>query len=214
MLEIAGDITLSSDPGKAIRKWRELFNISQIELAESMKVSRTVISDYERGRRNPKMDTIKRFIAAFGNVKDIRIKTKNNNLPSSIYDRNEFHEFMPVDDVVNIIDGKYLYNTPRKYIFGYSVVDSIKAIIELNWINFFEIYGKTTQRMLIFTGVEYGRSPMIAVRVHPFKPGAIVYVSPKKVDKLSIKLATLEDIPLIVTYLDKTELMKILRKLV
>lgn len=49
--KIAGEITLSPDPGKAIRKWREEFGLSQHELAETMGISHSVISDYESGRR-------------------------------------------------------------------------------------------------------------------------------------------------------------------
>ena len=32
---IAGEITLSKDPGGSMKKWREIFGISQTELAES-----------------------------------------------------------------------------------------------------------------------------------------------------------------------------------
>ena len=45
--KIAGEITLSSDPGKAIRKWREEFKLSQHQLADAMGISHSVISDYE-----------------------------------------------------------------------------------------------------------------------------------------------------------------------
>ncbi len=33
MIRIAGDIVLSDNPGKGIRKWREFFEMSQAELA-------------------------------------------------------------------------------------------------------------------------------------------------------------------------------------
>ena len=46
-----------------MRKWREMFHIPQIMLAESLKVSPSVISDYESGRRqSPGTKTIKRFV--------------------------------------------------------------------------------------------------------------------------------------------------------
>ena len=35
--KIAGDITLSPKPGQTIRKWREIFDISQSELARFLK---------------------------------------------------------------------------------------------------------------------------------------------------------------------------------
>ena len=48
---IAGEITLSKDPGGSMKKWREIFGISQTELADYLKVSSSTISDYEGGRR-------------------------------------------------------------------------------------------------------------------------------------------------------------------
>ena len=49
---IAGEIILSSKPGSTMRKWRELFAVSQITLTETMGLlSSGVISDYESGRR-------------------------------------------------------------------------------------------------------------------------------------------------------------------
>src|SRR4030067_2417951 len=48
---IAGEIILSSKPGARMRKWRELFAVSQISLSEKMALSPSVISDYESGRR-------------------------------------------------------------------------------------------------------------------------------------------------------------------
>ncbi|HDJ97070.1 MAG TPA: helix-turn-helix domain-containing protein, partial [Thermofilum sp.] len=46
-----------------MRKWRGLFNISQMDIAERMNVSASVISDYESGRRkSPGSKFIKRFV--------------------------------------------------------------------------------------------------------------------------------------------------------
>src|SRR5438309_10397052 len=49
--KIAGEIALSDQPGKTMRKWREELRISQTDLANHMRVSPSVISDYEAGRR-------------------------------------------------------------------------------------------------------------------------------------------------------------------
>ena len=49
--KVAGEIVISTDPGKTMRKWREEFHLSQLELARELKVSASVISDYESGRR-------------------------------------------------------------------------------------------------------------------------------------------------------------------
>ena len=61
--KIAGEITLSPKPGQTIRKWRNVFKITQTELAAYLKQSPSVISDYESGRRqSPGIQTVKRII--------------------------------------------------------------------------------------------------------------------------------------------------------
>ena len=62
---VAGEIILSNKPGATMRKWRELFAVSQIILAEKMIVSSSVISDYESERRkSPGAKFVRRFVWA------------------------------------------------------------------------------------------------------------------------------------------------------
>src|SRR3989338_512293 len=62
-IAIAGEITLSKDPGGSMKKWREIFEISQTELADYLKVSSSTISDYEGGRRkSPGINVVSRLI--------------------------------------------------------------------------------------------------------------------------------------------------------
>ena len=74
--------------------------------------------------------------------------------------------------------------------------------------DYLKVYGWSTERALIFTGVVYGRSPMIAVRVHPLKPATVIYHKPGRIDPLALKLADKEGIPLVVTALEKDKLIK------
>src|SRR5207247_4862918 len=63
--KVAGEIALSDQPGKTMRKWREELHISQTDLANHMRVSPSVISDYEAGRReSPGIKTIRRLVEA------------------------------------------------------------------------------------------------------------------------------------------------------
>ena len=70
-----------------------------------------------------------------------------------------------------------------------------------------EIYGSSEDRALIFTKVHLGRSPMIAIKVTHPKPKMVVLhgLKPKSVDKLAIKIAKLERIPLIVSKIQSEE---------
>jgi transcriptional regulator, XRE family len=47
--KIAGEVTLSDDPGATLRKWRTEFEIAQADLADALEVSPSVVSDYEGG---------------------------------------------------------------------------------------------------------------------------------------------------------------------
>lgn len=214
--KIAGEITLSPDPGKTIRKWREEFGLSQHQLAEAMGVSHSVISDYESGRRkSPGVNVIRKMIDAF-----IELDIQNGSPVISRYNpeykldcvisMEEFAGGVPVDSFIRAIEGKNL-NPDRvlaKSIFGFTVVDSIKAILSLGSDDYLKIYGSNTERALIFTNVHFGRSPMIAVRAHPLTPAMVVYIQPEMTDPLAVKLARLEGIPLVTTDFPVEEVVK------
>ncbi len=127
----------------------------------------------------------------------------------------EFAGGVDVDDFIETIGGKNL-NPDRlmvKNIHGYTVVDSVKAILSLGSEDYLKIYGWNTERALIFLNVHYGRSPMVAIRAHPLKPAMVVYQSPDKVDPLAVKLARLEKIPLVATSVPVEEIIARMEKL-
>lgn len=219
--KVAGEICLSEEPGKTIRKWREQFSISQQELSKHLGVSPSVISDYEAGRRkSPGIATIRKIVDAF---LDIDEKTggavlKQYSLAAktdSIISIKEFAHEVLADELVERIGGENL--TPsislQKHIHGYTVIDSIRAITTLSSFDYLKIYGWSSQRALVFTGVKFGRSPMIAIRAHPLKPALVVYQKPEQVDELAVRLAELEGLPLIRTDLPAGDLVEILNSL-
>jgi len=116
---------------------------------------------------------------------------------------------MAVKDFIKHVHGKVIIDAGRidDRIYGYTVVDSIKAILELSESEFPQIYGMNPQRAIIFTKVHMGRSPMIAIKVTKPKPSLVVFhgVSPKEVDKLAIKIAEAEKIPLAVSMTENEE---------
>jgi putative transcriptional regulator len=76
-----------------------------------------------------------------------------------------------------------------------------------------QLYGNTPERALIFTKVETGRSPLIAVKVGRFstdmKPSVIVlHGLDEKVDAVAIKIAEAEKIPLLTTTKPLEEIKK------
>ena len=207
---IAGEIALSPNPGRTMRKWREEFGLSQHQLADAMGISHSVISDYESGRRrSPGVNVVKKMVDAF-----IELDLQNGSRIISRYNpdfkleciiaMDEFPGGTEIGKVVEAISGRNLNPDlmTQKMVYGYTIVDSVKAILSLGSQDYLRIYGGNIERALIFTNVHYGRSPMIAVRAHPLTPAMVVYQKPEKVDPLAVKLAHLEGIPLVVTDLD------------
>ncbi len=219
--KIAGEITLSADAGKTIRKWREEFGISQQEMARNLGISPSVISDYESGRRkSPGIAIIRRMVDGMIDLDErsggkVLKKYDLGEKHDCIISINEFRtslagaEFMDIIEATALNDGVSL----DRHIHGYTIIDSIRAITSLSSFDYLKIYGWSSERALIFTGVKFGRSPMIAIRAHPLKPSMVGYHRPEHVDELAIKLATLEGIPLIKTDLPVDTIIDRLKKL-
>ncbi|MFA5771912.1 MAG: helix-turn-helix domain-containing protein [Thermoplasmata archaeon] len=220
--KMAGEITLSNRPGETIRKWREDFRISTKELAGHLSISTSVISDYESGRRkSPGVAAVKKIVEALVKIDEERggAILKQYGIPAdsnkAIIDIKEFSTRVSGRSFIDTIKGKILTNKNKteRDLHGYTIIDSLKAIVTLNSTDYLKIYGWSTERALIFTGVKYGRSPMIAVRAHPMKPAMVVFHKPENIDKLAIKLSEAENIPLVTTNLEMEKIIDNLRAL-
>jgi len=220
---IAGEIILSSKPGATMRKWRELFAVSQISLSEKMELSSSVISDYESGRRkSPGAKFIKRFVMALLQLdeeKGSRFTREFAKLTSSpsmaILDLREFPIPVRVEYLCKAIDGEVVAcaNKYTKEVNGYTVVDSKKAVEAFSGLEYAQLFGATTERAIVFTNVDVGYLPMMIVRVSSLKPRVVVFHRTKP-DDYAIKLAEYEQIPLIYSAAPNVEqLVKALRKL-
>lgn len=221
-VKIAGEIALSADPGSTMKKWREVFDISQTELSEFLDISPSTISDYEGNRRkSPGIAIVKRFIDALfeldgkkgGNIVK-RIKEAEKT-PQEFFEVLNFSKGISAKDFMKAIDGKCIAceeKLSELNLFGTTILDSLKVILELPYDSFVKVYSTTSQRALLFTRVETGRSPMVAVRVSPIKPALIVLHDIEIVDKLAIKIAESEGIPLLSTKMPLEDVRKALKQ--
>ena len=210
-VKIAGEIVLSAEPSKAIKKWREVFGISQVSLASNLGISSSVVSDYESGRRrSPGAKLVKKLVDAFISVDELKgsrvLKAyeridRGASLSSAVLDMREFSLPVKVREIIRVIEGTPLVNEELldKDIYGYTVLDSVKAILELSSEEFLGIYGMTSERALIFTNVSKGRSPFVAIRVSTIKPGLVVLHGLKEVDPLGLKIAAKERVPVVLS---------------
>jgi len=220
--KIAGEITLSTEPGSTIRKWREIFEVSQTQLAKHLAISPSVVSDHESGRRrSPGITTIRKIIDAIVDIdrqnggRVLAKYTSMMNPGEGIISISEYAKSVPGPDFVAAIDGRVLVaesHLKERRIQGYTLIDSIRAIASLGASDYVRVYGWSTERALVFSGIKYGRSPMVAIRVHPMKPAIVVYHKPEEVDKLAYRLAEYENIPLVVTDLALQDLEKRLKQ--
>ncbi|MEM1873314.1 MAG: helix-turn-helix domain-containing protein [Acidilobaceae archaeon] len=221
---VAGDIVFSDNIAASLKKWREYFEVSQSEIARAMNVAPSVISDYEKGRRVPGAKFIQRFVTALleidgrrGWKKVTALTASLGIMPEVIIDMREFEKPVRLEEFITAVKGVLLNPEARadRLIYGYTVVDSIKAILSLSGLQFSILFGLTPERAFIFTRVAMGRSPMVAVRVTPIKPSIVVLHGPReRVDPLAVELARREGIPLILSLArSEDELLSELRKL-
>lgn len=213
--KIAGEITLSANPGSTIKKWRSTFEISQQDLARHLKLSPSVISDYEGGRRrSPRVDSIRRIVEGLIDVdiqRGSRVLKKYgvSARDDSILGIREFPVGVPTRRLIEVIGGTVLAcpDNLERDLYGFTMLDSVKAIMQLSSFDYLKVYGWSTERALIFSSVEYGRSPMVAIRAHPLKPAVVVFHKPGQIDPLAIKLAELERIPLVRTDMEQEQIL-------
>ncbi len=221
---IAGEIIFSSRPGSTMKKWRELFAVSQMGLSEKMLLSSsTVISDYESGRRkSPGAKFIRRFVWALLTIDEekgsrfIREFAKLTSSPTmAIVDLREFPIPVRVEYLCRAINGEVLGEPEKsvREVNGYTVVDARKAVEALSGLEYAQLFGATTERALVFTNVENPALAMMIVRVSHLKPRVVVFHRVKP-DEDAIKLAQYEQIPIIYSAAPSVELLvKSLRKL-
>jgi len=227
---IAGEIVLSDNPGRMMRKWREFFEVSQAELAERMGTTPSVISDYESGRRkSPGSYFIRKFVTTLISIELerggkrlellMRQLTMSDRYLAAVIDMMDFTRPISFEDFLKAIDGEVVVQ-PDYYkidIHGYTIVDSIRLVLEVSPQDYFRLYGTTTERAAIFTNVKYGRSPLIAI--HTFlaftdlRPAVVVLHGIERPDPLGLEIAKRDRIPLVVTRLSISDIIRNLRRL-
>ena len=182
--KIAGEITLSDDPGATLRKWRTDFDVTQTALADELSVSSSVISDYESGRReSPGITVVERVVSGLLDIDERRggnrIRQYARVLSAgfesdAVRDLREYSTVVPIGRLYETIDAEAVVDGERDRVTGHTVINSIEAIQQLSSEEFYRLYGQSTSRVLVFTGVTRGESPLVALRVVNPTPNAVV----------------------------------------
>ncbi|MFP8891675.1 helix-turn-helix domain-containing protein [Natrialbaceae archaeon A-CW2] len=220
--KIAGEITLSNDPGATLRKWRTDFDISQTDLAAELEVSSSVISDYESGRReSPGIGVVRRLVDGLLEIDEHRggdrIRQYGRVLSAGfesdvVYDLREYATTHPLTELYDTIDATQITDGSTDRISGHTVINSIQAITRLSSEEFFRLYGQSTNRVLVFTGVTRGESPLVALRVVNPTPNAVVLHGLDEADlwEHAADLARIDGYSLAVTDMPLEEMLDLL----
>lgn len=222
---IAGEITLSNEPGATMRKWRTDFGVAQTRLAAELDVSSSVISDYESGRRaSPGIGLVSRVVRALLDIDEDRggdrirqyARVVSAGFESDVVrDLREYSAPLPLERVYDALGATEIVRGSRDTVNGHTVINSIEAITRLSSEEFYRLYGQSTDRVLVFTDVTRGESPLVALRVVTPTPSAVV-LHGIDVDELwehAPALARAEDYSLAVSTRSLTESLEELRTL-
>ncbi len=182
--KIAGEITLSDDPGATLRKWRTDFDVSQTDLAGELEVSSSVISDYESGRReSPGIGVVRRLVDGLLEIDERRggerIRQYERVLSAGfdsdvVLDLREYATSVELPELYEDLGATEITAGNADRVSGHTVIDSIQAITRLSSEEFFRLYGRSTNRVLVFTNVTRGEGVGIALRVVNPTPNAVV----------------------------------------
>ena len=149
--KIAGEIALSPSPGDTLRKWRRL-GIRQTDLSNHLGISPSVISDYESGRRkSPGIIIVSKIIDALLRVDESRgcnVLRAYENMCGDILGLDsicsvcKYQDPLPLADIARKLEAEVIYGRTDITIWGYTVIDSMKAIVEMLTDQFQRIYGR------------------------------------------------------------------------
>jgi putative transcriptional regulator len=222
-VRVAGEITLSDDPGATLRKWRTDFDVSQTELADELGVSSSVVSDYESGRReSPGIALVSRLVNALLDIDERRggthiaqfARVLSAGFDSDVVlDLREYPAAVSLDRLYDAVDATEVVSGDRDRVSGHTVIDSIEAITRLSGDGFYRLYGQSTSRVLGFTNVSRGESPLVALRVVNPTPSAVLLHGIEEADlwEHAPALAQRDGFSLAVTEMPVEEMLAALR---
>lgn len=220
---MSGEVVLSDDPGATLRKWRDDFDITQTTLAEQLDVSPSVVSDYESGRRqSPGIAVVRRIIEALLDIDEARggehVRQYARVLSAGfendvVHDLREYPTPVSIERFYGAIEGQEIVSGRQTTIAGHTVINSIGAITRLSSEEFYRLYGQSTNRVLVFTNVTRGESPLVALRVVTPTPTAVVLhgLTDEDLWEHAATLAHVDGYSLATTELELDEMLEQLR---
>lgn len=223
--KMAGEVVLSDDPGATLCKWREEFDVTATRLSDELDVSPSVVSDYESGRRSsPGIGFVRRVVEALLDIDErrggARIRQHARVVSAGfdsdvVHDLREYPTTVPLGRFYRAIGATELAAGRSETVAGHTVINSVEAITRLSHEEFYRLFGQSTNRVLVFSGVTRGESPLVALRVVSPTPTAVVLhgISPGDVWEHAPRLARADGYSLAVTEMPLEEMLNALREI-
>jgi len=111
---VASGGAVMSDLGKRLQKVRTSLNLSQEDVAKKLSISRSAVSQIERGKRKVTSNELNLLSIVFGISTDELLKGRQAELPSQIFARR-FDELDETDqnEILNLIEFKRIMKIKR-----------------------------------------------------------------------------------------------------
>ena len=101
---MAGEIVISEKPGDTLKKWRNIFKLSQKNLASLLNVKPSVVCDFEKGRRaSPGIATVRKFVEAMVEYD----KAQGGKIVSSMFAKD--NNSTPMYNYISVLRKNYFF---------------------------------------------------------------------------------------------------------
>ncbi|MBN1924107.1 MAG: helix-turn-helix domain-containing protein [Nanoarchaeota archaeon] len=214
---ILGDIAANEDYGLVMKKWRELFNITQSRIAKELKIKQSVISDYENNRRkSPGIEFIRKYttgivsIASKENKKEYEsvIESLELNKESSKLLRGVFKKSMNNSQIIKLLKATQIISQENQSLFKDFVFFSdnlSKILTKQPSLKLIKSLKSNNEIVYIFSRVKSGKIPLITLKLLSKinkidLPKLIIFQSDKfKISSLARRIAKNNNICIAVT---------------
>lgn len=126
-----GEINDNVELGKKIKELREDQKLSQERLSDKVDITRTYLSDIERGKRSPSYDIVKKIADALGvSINDLEgVSVEKPEVPESLKEFAETRN-LPPEDVRMLANIEYRGRKPDSPNDWKRLYDYIKVTLE------------------------------------------------------------------------------------
>ena len=173
---ILGDIAANENYGIVMKKWRELFNITQSRIAKELDIKQSVISDYENNRRkSPGIEFIRKYtnsLITIGKnenrkefdsiIEDLGLKKELNKLFSG-----EFEKSLESMEVINLLNATQILSQQqasfKNYLFFSDRISNI--VTKQPSFKLLKSLKNKKETVFIFSDVKTGKLPLIMLKI-------------------------------------------------